>query len=140
MFFLSRHRSNAANPIWGLTGLIFLLTGRISPLLKRLQRYVAERSNDMLQGSSSLHPLWKLLTYLLDDEAVPNPLYLMIDALDECLEVGELLQLISHPDLTEALKHTGFCPVGLRQPSCSSSTTRLFVLISGRMQLMWDAL
>jgi hypothetical protein len=78
-----------------LRGLIFMLIGQQTTLIHHLRKRYDEAGDSFLQGPNAVYALLDLLFNLLQDPELP-PIYLMIDALDECdADIHQLIERIT---------------------------------------------
>lgn len=108
-FFCQNTDDKLNNAVAIVKGLIFLLVVQQPDLTKHLLEEPNPAWKDASRGKNALHALWRVLCNILNDLVESNcvPIYLMIDALDECDEsLSQFLELITKnlPSLPNTVK------------------------------------
>jgi len=98
-FFCQNTDDRLNHAVAVVKGLIFLLATNVKRVTKHLQAECNPAWKDGSRGVNSLYALWRVLSNIVNDLANSNcvPVYLMIDALDECdpRSLSDLLTLIT---------------------------------------------
>jgi hypothetical protein len=95
-FFFRNEVTAVSNAVSALQGLIFLLVDQKEELIRHVRKRMDLQQNTLFQGSEPFHVLEDILSDIARDPECPE-IYLVVDALDECLEQKlELLSLIAN--------------------------------------------
>ena len=94
-FFCQSTVPELSNATSVLRGLIFFLISEQVNLIGHLQNRYDKAGKKLFEDSNALYALWGILSDILKDPRLP-PVYLMIDALDECdPDILRILELIT---------------------------------------------
>jgi hypothetical protein len=95
-FFFKNEVTATSNAFSALQGLMFLLVDQKEELIRHVRKRMNLQQNTLFQGSEPFNVLEDILSDIARDPECPE-IYLVVDALDECLEQKlELLSLIAN--------------------------------------------
>jgi hypothetical protein len=97
-FFCQSDRPELNNAVSVLRGLIYLLVEQREQLMQHVQKQYEILGGKMFEG---LYALREILSNILNDRSLP-PIYLLVDALDECTsDLSALLRIITDDGLAQ---------------------------------------
>ncbi|KIW10919.1 hypothetical protein PV08_10218 [Exophiala spinifera] len=103
-FFCQATDSRVNNAVAVLRGLIYMLVCQRPSLISHVQEKYKHAGKDLFQDQNAWIALSEIFTNLLQDPSLDNT-YLIIDALDECVEgLPKLLGLIAHMSSASRVK------------------------------------
>ncbi|KAF1828257.1 hypothetical protein BDW02DRAFT_603580, partial [Decorospora gaudefroyi] len=94
-FFCQSTRPELNNAVSVLRGLIYLLVAQRQDTMRHVQKRYRTVGKQLFEGPNAIYALRGVLSDMLNDASLP-PMYLLVDALDECTSgLSELLQIIT---------------------------------------------